>query len=756
MNDIRELFYSEGLSLYDTLSSNDVIGFLVPLYQRKYSWDKKHISRLLEDILDGITSIKQDKEAINFIGAAIFVEISVEAFRTKASSIVDGQQRLTTLILLSSLLHQLLGERLNDLKQVNSSFSRLLSDRIKERLDELFACFSKSKSPLPKKSSDYYPIIIREHVDKWHKSSHQSNYDSPVADYLNQYIHYVYDNENKSFGWNKKRDGVDINFFVDNESFIKEWLDSLLSNNYFDNIIESVLNTRIGSVLFGFDEEEKREIIKEYTPNKNEKSVNDSIILLCFSEYLLRRVAITNVRVADERYGFDIFEALNTTGAPLTAIETFRPVVARYYDQYFSETGGYERSDSKLIFDDIDRYLDKKKNTLQKTKESQQIVVTFAYLTRGEKIAEKLDVQRVCLKKWYEEIEPNDPESKKRYVNCLGSIVDFKDRFWSSSNLASELSYHPEHREEIIFHLDFLRDSKTTMVIPILLRFYMDYLESDNISEFLNACRSIASFVAIWRAYTCNTGAIDSALKTLMSGGTANSNNYSGYRLGLKLNNKIKDSAHLKSFLRDLLIKKKIRNKASWIEIASTQPLYTGSQELCKYLLMVAHHNAIFKDKKLNKGAARANESTNYMKLSVYRSELYDTVEHVAPQNSAGDWDKVFEKDATTVHTIGNLTLLPMKENNVIGNKSWEKKKLFFEACSAKDTDELNAALEKSRKAGLQFSNKTVSILRASGCLTMASHLIAYDTWTHETVNDRSKNILECVWNELSGDVGMS
>ncbi len=26
MRDIRDLFYSEGLSLYDTLSSNDVIG----------------------------------------------------------------------------------------------------------------------------------------------------------------------------------------------------------------------------------------------------------------------------------------------------------------------------------------------------------------------------------------------------------------------------------------------------------------------------------------------------------------------------------------------------------------------------------------------------------------------------------------------------------------------------------------------------------------------------------------------------------
>lgn len=755
MNDIRELFFSEGLSLYDTLSSNDVIGFLVPLYQRKYSWDNKHIQRLLDDIFDGVLAVKQDKESINFIGAAIFVEISVEAFRTKASSIVDGQQRLTTLILLSAILHQNLSDNLNSLGDINSDFSKRLAERIRERLDELFACFAKSKSPLPKKSSDYYPIIIREHIDKWHKSSHQSNYDSPVADYLNQYIHFVYDNENKKFHWNQKRDGVDINFFIDNEKAIRDWLSKASNADIFDDIVNSILNTKIGPALFGYSEDEKSDIVKEYLPNRDEAIINSSVAMLCFSEYLLRRVAITNVRVADERYGFDIFEALNTTGAPLTAIETFRPVVARYFDQYFTDSGGYERSDSKLVFDDIDKYLDKKKNTQQKTKESQQIVVSFAYLTQGEKIAEKLDVQRVCLKKWYEEIDVNNPESKTKYVKCLGDITDFKDRFWNKISLATELNYCPNEREEILFHLDFLRDSKTTMVIPILMRFYMDFQENQNTHEFLEACKAISSFVAIWRAFTCNTGAIDTALKTLMSGGTANSNNYTGFKLGSDLNNKIKDSNYLKSFLRDLLIKKKVKSKTAWLDIAATQPLYNGSQELCKYLLLVAHHNSAFKNKKLLKGEARISESNNYMKLSIYRSEPFDTVEHIAPQNTAGDWDAVFEKDATTVHTIGNLTLLPMKENNVIGNKSWEKKKLFFEACSSKDKEELTIALEKAKKAGLQFSNKTVNILRESGCLTMATHLCEYDEWTHETVNDRSRNILECAWEELGNNIGM-
>ena len=755
MSDIRDLFYSEGLSLYDTLSSNDVIGFLVPLYQRKYSWDEGHIKRILDDIFDGVISVRQDKESINFIGATIFVEMSVEAFRTKASSIVDGQQRLTTLILLSSIIHQMLGESRYSVQEINSNFAHNLNDKIAERLDELFACFAKSKSQIPKKSSDYYPIIIREHLDKWHKNPLDSNYDSPVADYLNQYIHFVYDNEDKYFSWNKKRDGIDINFFINNEDFIRSWLKRMVCSEIFDNIIENILNTKIGSELYGFNESQKKQLIQDYTPVKGESEINKAIALMCFSEYLLRKVAVTNVRVADERYGFEIFEALNTTGAPLTAIETFRPVVARYHDEHLASKGGYERSDSKMTFDNIDKYLDQKKTTAQKTKESQQIVVTFAYLARGEKIAEKLDVQRVCLKNWYEDIDIKKELVKSDYVKYLGKIAEFKENFWDKEKLATQLGYFPDQKEELLFHLDFLRDSKTTMAIPILLRFYIEFEKTQDITKFQSACQTIASFVAIWRSFTCNTGAIDSALKTVMSGGTANSNNYSGFKLGLDLNNKIQDLGHLKSFLKDLLIKKKIKNRQAWLDISTSQPLYNGSQELCKYLLLLAYHDSEYENINLVKGKARTQEINNYKKLSVYRSELFRSVEHVAPQNFAPEWDEIFDKDATTIHTIGNLTLLPVKENNAMGNKSWKKKKLFFEACATRNTDDLDSAIEKAKNAGNQFNAQMEKILRDGHHLSMAEHLCLFDSWDHNTVKDRSINIMECAWHELNKNIDL-
>lgn len=751
MSSIRDLFNSEGLSLYETLSSNDVVGFLVPLYQRRYSWDKSHVERLLQDILDGVEFIKTDKSTLSFIGAAIFVEADVEAFRNKASSIVDGQQRLTTLILICAKMHLILNEKKIELEKENGEVIDFLCSLVSDRLDELFTCFAKSKVGLPKKNSDYYPIIIREHKDQWHKDHLSCSYESPVADYLNKYINFVYDDDKKDFSWSPKKEGIDINFFIDNGEFIEKWLQTKLFNcTIFDDPINKVFNSKIGSELIGVDPDNKSTLVKSYKDVQDKKSVMEVISLLCFSEYLLRRVAITNVRVAAERYGFDIFEALNTTGAPLTALETFRPVVARYEETTKKDEGGYERSDAKLVFDDIDRYLDTKEKTTTKNKESQQIVVTFGLLINGEKIAEKLDVQRVKLKAWYESIDAKKYDARAQYVNLLGEVASFKNDFWDFKKINQQLKVEHAEREEILFHLDFIRESKTTMAIPIILRFYLDYKVNGDAGTFLEACRLTAYFIAIWRAFTSNTGAIDGAFKALMMGGTVNSKEMRGFKLGCNLDIKNPGVDHLKTFYKNLLIKKKIKNKSIWIKISGTQPLYEGSQELCKYLLLLAHHNTKFSDRKLIKGMARAHDSSNFKKIVTLRSPIHRTVEHIAPQNFAPEWDAVFDKDATTIHTIGNLTLLPLEENSAVGNKSWSRKRLFFKACATSTIDELDVAIKEAKFLGHDFGKKISELLQTGERLSMAEHLCSYDEWNNLIVKERSVNILESAWCELN------
>lgn len=73
--------------------------FLIPIYQRLYTWETEHVERLLDDILDAHKGVKSDEY---FIGSLV---TTVESDATTISlELIDGQQRLTTLWLIASVL----------------------------------------------------------------------------------------------------------------------------------------------------------------------------------------------------------------------------------------------------------------------------------------------------------------------------------------------------------------------------------------------------------------------------------------------------------------------------------------------------------------------------------------------------------------------------------------------------------------------------------------------------------------------------
>lgn len=54
-----------------------------------------------------------------------------------------------------------------------------------------------------------------------------------------------------------------------------------------------------------------------------------AIRLAVFAHFLLSQVILIDVHTADEDTAFSLFEPLNTTGQPLTPIETLRPLAVR-------------------------------------------------------------------------------------------------------------------------------------------------------------------------------------------------------------------------------------------------------------------------------------------------------------------------------------------------------------------------------------------------------------------------------------------
>jgi hypothetical protein len=82
--------------------SNDFI-FSIPRYQRPYSWTTEHSGELLQDLLDALNAAGDvESSGPYFLGSIVLIKGD-----SAGAQVVDGQQRLTTLTILLSVLRSL-------------------------------------------------------------------------------------------------------------------------------------------------------------------------------------------------------------------------------------------------------------------------------------------------------------------------------------------------------------------------------------------------------------------------------------------------------------------------------------------------------------------------------------------------------------------------------------------------------------------------------------------------------------------------
>lgn len=94
--------------------------YRIPRYQRPYSWDEEHISQLLDDLYEAWT---KEPKSPYFLGSIIVVN---ETGKDRLS-ILDGQQRVTTLTIIYAVLNDRFNDRLSDINQ------KLVRSRIIEK-----------------------------------------------------------------------------------------------------------------------------------------------------------------------------------------------------------------------------------------------------------------------------------------------------------------------------------------------------------------------------------------------------------------------------------------------------------------------------------------------------------------------------------------------------------------------------------------------------------------------------------------------
>ncbi|MCQ2679392.1 DUF262 and DUF1524 domain-containing protein [Helicobacter pylori] len=108
---------ANAMKLLDFIGKSQEKQFVIPIYQRVYSWEKEQCKQLWDDI---IKTGGNDQIEGHFIGSIVFVHDGIYTTNYNELLIIDGQQRLTTITLLFIALR----DHLNDEDEFLEKFSR--------------------------------------------------------------------------------------------------------------------------------------------------------------------------------------------------------------------------------------------------------------------------------------------------------------------------------------------------------------------------------------------------------------------------------------------------------------------------------------------------------------------------------------------------------------------------------------------------------------------------------------------------------
>lgn len=132
---------ADATPLLNFIKDNQKNQLVIPIYQRVYSWEKEQCKQLWDDI---IKIGGDDKMDGHFIGSILYVLDSI-THSNNALLIIDGQQRLTTIMLLLTALRNHLSDEvkrkkiedhylINSDKDGDKKFRLILSDSDKDTL----------------------------------------------------------------------------------------------------------------------------------------------------------------------------------------------------------------------------------------------------------------------------------------------------------------------------------------------------------------------------------------------------------------------------------------------------------------------------------------------------------------------------------------------------------------------------------------------------------------------------------------------
>ncbi len=131
---------ADAMKLLDFIGKSQEKQFVIPIYQRVYSWEKEQCKQLWDDI---VKTGGNDQMNGHFIGSIVFVQDGIYTTSHNELLIIDGQQRLTTITLLFIALRDHWSDKckeieddylINSDKDGDKKFRLILSDSDKDTL----------------------------------------------------------------------------------------------------------------------------------------------------------------------------------------------------------------------------------------------------------------------------------------------------------------------------------------------------------------------------------------------------------------------------------------------------------------------------------------------------------------------------------------------------------------------------------------------------------------------------------------------
>ncbi len=332
--------------------------YQIPIYQRPYQWTEENCEKLLDDLFEGY---EEDRESDYFCGSLVLIAISEDS-KAKTYDIVDGQQRLSTFILLAKVLATLYSERLTEKSKgyLQESWSDRHEDGEKKKRKRLD--FDLVGSSAKKDFQD--ALNFFDDLDASKGKNSKSNDPSKGK---NRYLKNAICLKN----YLEKKEIADINDFIRWLYFKVIFIKTTCSNISMALRIFSVLNAR-GLPLHAIDvfkvellkklakEKDQEEFVSRWNalrqkcseneskfPKRKENKREKNAAEILFSWYLTYLHPVTSVKNMEERLA-DQFERLNKT--PLEYLKG----VEDFYNAYCEVLEMQDRHAHLLSYKDDD------------------------------------------------------------------------------------------------------------------------------------------------------------------------------------------------------------------------------------------------------------------------------------------------------------------------------------------------------------------------------------------------------------------